>query len=440
MTSLPYRSPFVSAGLSRRHAWALTLVATFTMAVSYIDRQTLSVIAPAVQSSLGIDDVAYGWLVSAFSIAYLVGAPIAGRVIDRVGARRGLLFAVLLWSGVAALHTLAPGFGVLFGLRIALGIAESPSFPGAAQTIHRALPPKDRPRALGVLFSGSSIGAMFAPLLATSLANHFGWRVAFVGTAIVGLSWVPIWLLVTRSPEARDALDHPENEAETPSANALDGLAPTPRAPLGPLALLTHPAVLRAILVVLATSPILSFYFNWTAKYLVHDQHLLQANVARYLWFPPLFFDAGAIFFGHAASRALADGEDGVPRRLVAIAAALMMVSFYAPFAGGPLAVMLVVSVSLTGGGGLFALATTEMMARVPSRQVSAAGGLTAAAQSLAYIVAGPLIGRSIQSSGSYTSAFLVLTAWVLPGCGLWLLWHGAGASRAVPVPADRAH
>lgn len=440
MTSIPYRSPFVSAGLSRRQAWALTLVATFTMAVSYIDRQTLSVIAPAVQASLGIDDVAYGWLVSAFSIAYLVGAPIAGRVIDRVGARRGLLFAVLLWSGVAALHTLVPGYGVLFGLRIALGIAESPSFPGAAQTIHRALPPKDRPRALGILFSGSSIGAMFAPLLATSLATHFGWRVAFTGTALVGLSWVPIWLYVTRTPEARAALDHPEAEVETPLASARDALGSTPRAPLGPLALLTHPAVLRAILVVLATSPILSFYFNWSAKYLVHDQHLAQADLARYLWFPPLFFDAGAIFFGHAASRALARGEHGVPRRLVAFATALMMASFVAPFAGGPLAVLLVASVSLSGGGGLFALATTEMMARVPSRQVSAAGGLTAAAQSLAYIVANPLIGRSIQASGSYTAAFLVLTAWVLPGCAVWLLWRHAGSSRAAPVPADRAH
>ncbi|MEP7126290.1 MAG: MFS transporter [Byssovorax sp.] len=432
MSPLPSRNPFTPsvAGLSRRHAWALTLVATFTMAVSYIDRQTLAVIAPTVQTSLGIDDVAYGWLVSAFSIAYLVGAPIAGRVIDRVGARRGLLVAVLIWSGVAALHTLVPGFGVLFGLRIALGIAESPSFPGAAQTIHRALPPKDRPRALGILFSGSSIGAMFAPLLATALANRFGWRMAFVGTALVGLSWVPIWLLATRGPEARAALDRPENEAETPAAGA----------PLGPIALLRHPAVLRAILVVLATSPILSFYFNWTAKYLVHDQHLLQANVARYLWFPPLFFDAGAILFGHAASRALADGVTGVPRRLVACATALMIVSFAAPFAGGPYAVMGVVSVALSGGGGLFALATTEMMARVPSRQVSAAGGLTAAAQSLAYIVAGPLIGRSIQATGSYTTAFLALTAWVLPGCLGWLLWQHAGASPAAPVPADRAH
>lgn len=441
MSPLPAPGPFTAPtlGLSRRHAWALTLVATFTMAVSYIDRQTLSVIAPTVQAQLGIDDVAYGWLVSAFSIAYLVGAPIAGRLIDRVGARRGLLVAVIVWSGVAALHTLVPGFGVLFGLRIALGIAESPSFPGAAQTIHRALPPKDRPRALGILFSGSSVGAMLAPILATSLAARFGWRFAFAGTALVGLSWVPIWLYVTRSPEARAALDHPENEAETPASSAPDVLDRGPRAPLGPLALLAHPAVLRAILVVIATSPILSFYFNWTAKYLVHDHHLAQGDLARYLWFPPLFFDAGAIFFGHAASRALARGEDGVPRRLVALSAALMMIGFIAPFGGGPYAVLLLASVSLSGGGGLFALATTEMMARVPSRQVSAAGGITAAAQSLAYIVASPLIGRSIQASGSYTPAFLALTAWVIPGCVVWLLWHHAGSPRGA-VSAARAH
>ena len=438
---IPAADPFTptAGGLSRRQAWVLTLVATFTMAVSYIDRQTLSVIAPTVQAQLGIDDVAYGWLVSAFSIAYLVGAPIAGRLIDRVGARRGLLVAVLGWSGVAALHTLVPGFGVLFGLRIALGIAESPSFPGAAQTIHRALPRQDRPRALGILFSGSSIGAMIAPLLATWLATHFGWRAAFAGTALVGLSWVPIWLLVTRTPEARAALDCPEPEGEAPSASAHDNSVLTPPAPLGPLALLTHPGVLRAILVVLATSPILSFYFNWSAKYLVHDQHLLQADLAKYLWFPPLFFDAGAILFGHAASRALARGEPGVPRHLVAFATMLMMASFVAPFAGGPLPTLLLASVSLAGGGGLFALATTEMMARVPSRQVSAAGGITAAAQSLAYIIASPLIGRSVKASGSYTPSFLALTAWVIPGCVGWLLLQPAPSSRE-RLAADRAH
>jgi MFS transporter, ACS family, hexuronate transporter len=435
---IPTSSPFAPAGgLSRRHAWALTLVATFTMAVSYVDRQTLAVIAPTVQAKLGIGEQPYGWLISAFSIAYLVGAPLAGRLIDRVGARRGLLVAVLVWSGVAAIHAVVPGYGVLFGLRIALGLAESPSFPGAAQTIHRALPPRDRARAFGILFSGSSFGAMLAPPLATWLTARFGWRFAFFGTALVGLSWVPLWLYVTRSPAARAALDRPSEEPAIPAASALDPPSSGAGANAGPLALLLHPAVLRAVLVVIATSPILAFYFNWSSKYLVHDQHLVQADVARYLWFPPLFFDAGAILFGHFASRARARGEDVVPRRFIAAATLLMMASFVAPFAGSPLAVLLVASVSLSGGGGLFALATTDMMSRVSPRQVSAAGGITAAAQSLAYIVANPLIGASIDATGHYTTAFLVLTAWVLPGCIAWLLWRLAPSPRAAEVVAD---
>src|SRR5262245_53696994 len=146
------------------------------MAVSYVDRQTLAVLAPTVTRVLGISEPEYGFLISAFSIAYLVGAPLSGRLIDAVGARRGLLGAVLIWSLVAAVHALAPGFGVLFALRIALGLAEAPSFPGAAQTIHRALPPAEQARGFGVLFTGSSFGAMVAPPLATFIEARLGWR------------------------------------------------------------------------------------------------------------------------------------------------------------------------------------------------------------------------------------------------------------------------
>ena len=122
-----------------RHFTPISLAAHFN-----VDRQTLAVLAPTVTQALGISEQNYGWLASAFSIAYLVGAPLAGRMIDAVGARRGLLGAVVVWSIVAALHALAPGFAVLFALRIALGLAEAPSFPGAAQTVHRALPRRAR--------------------------------------------------------------------------------------------------------------------------------------------------------------------------------------------------------------------------------------------------------------------------------------------------------
>src|SRR5687767_5735942 len=126
--------------LSRAQAWTLVIVATSTMMVSYLDRQALAMLSPTVCRALDISDGEYGWLMAAFSLAYLCCAPLAGRLIDRVGARSGLLASVLIWSMVSALHALAPGFAVLLVLRIALGMAESPSFPGAAQTVSRVLP------------------------------------------------------------------------------------------------------------------------------------------------------------------------------------------------------------------------------------------------------------------------------------------------------------
>ncbi len=411
--------------LSRRAAWALTLVATFTMAVSYLDRQTLAVLGPTVKEQLHIDNQGYGWLISAFSIAYLVGAPVAGRLIDRVGARRGLLGAVLLWSAVAALHAVAPGFGVLFALRIALGLAESPSFPGAAQTVHRALPPAARARGMGILFTGSSFGAMIAPKLATWIAANYGFRAAFIGTALVGLCWVPLWLVVAFNKSARAVLDRRLDE-DLPAASAFDeagAQAPVKtEARTGPFSLAIHPAVLRAGLVVIATSPLINLYFNWSATFLVSDHHLSQTQVGDYLWFPPLLFDLGAVYFGHSASRARAEGALNVPRRLIIASALLMLAGLLIPVARTPIEVTILIGTSLAGGGGLFSLATAEMMAQVPANRISAAGGITAAAQSLAYIVANPLIGLSVDRSKSYTAIFLILTIWILPGTIGWLL------------------
>jgi ACS family hexuronate transporter-like MFS transporter len=168
------------------------------MSVSYIDRQTLAAIAPAVKKALDIDHTQYGWLLSAFSVAYLVGAPAAGVIVDRLGARRAFAIAVVVWSIVAAAHWAVTGFAMLLALRILLGAAEAPSFPSAAQAIRRALPGAQRPLAFGLLFTGSSIGAVVAGKLAVSLDATVGWRNAFLGTALVGTLWLPAWLLATR--------------------------------------------------------------------------------------------------------------------------------------------------------------------------------------------------------------------------------------------------
>lgn len=411
MTVPDSRNP-AAPPLSRPAAWGLAIAATLTMSVSYIDRQTLAAIAPSVQKGLGFEgnELLYSLLGSAFAIAYLVGAPVAGRVIDRVGARRGLLTAVVVWSTVAALHAVAPVYGVLLAMRVLLGLAESPSFPAAAQTIQRALPPADRARGFGVLFTGSSIGAAIAPPLATWLADRYSFRFAFFGTAAAGLLWIPLWLALAYNAPARAALDRSY---------------PTP-----PLRRVLHPAVLRSMMPVMASAPLIAFAHTWATKYLVHDHHLTQRAAGNLLAAPPLLFDLGSVAFGHLTSMARARGAVGVPRPLLAASATAMLAGAAIPFAGTPQLAVVALCAMMFGGGGMYALGMVDMAARVPQGMVSAGGGMLAATQSVAQIATNFAIGSSVMATGSYTFILIALSVWVVPPTLAWLAWPPAEPAR----------
>ena len=355
----------VSAPLSNPRAWAVTLVATATMAISYLDRQVLGVLAPSVRDALEIDNQAYGWLASSFSIAYLVSTPIAGRLLDRIGVRRGLLAAVILWSIVSASHGLATSFAMLFAMRLALGVTEAPSFPGAAASISRALPAEQRPRGLGVLYTGTSFGAMLAPPLATFLAAQLGgWRFGFLGVAIVGLVWVPLWLAATSPAAVRTLLDAP----------------PDARARVSFLEIAKHPAVLRAGVLVLSSSPTFAFFFLFSSLYLHEAHEVTQEGVGGYLWLPPLFLDVGAVTFGFLAARhARIHGAGRSPIVLAAIALAMTAAIALLPICPGPWEATILFGVVLAGGGGLFAILTADLVTGVGPQLAASAGGITAA-------------------------------------------------------------
>jgi ACS family hexuronate transporter-like MFS transporter len=415
---MPARSDAAPA-LSSVQAWTVTLTATLVMTVSYIDRQTLSVIAPTVRDALGINHAEYGWLTAAFSLAYLAFAPVSGALVDRLGCRVGLVLAVLLWSAVSGLHALSASFASLFALRIALGVAESPSFPAAAQAVRRALPPARRSTGFGLLFTGSSVGAIIAAPLAIGILKQGSWRLAFLGTSAVGLAWIPLWLWASGSRQARAALDvggaaAAASEPEAPSDEAWHRL-------------LREPAVLRAMVLVLACAPALSFILNWLPQYLVAERMATQASIAGYVWLPLLCFDLGSVGFGALASR-FERTAAGVPvhtshRGLVAIAGLACASMTLMPLARDVWPTVAIASLAAAGGGGLYALLTADMLGRVSPSRVSMTGGLTAAAQSLAYVAASPLIGVSVDRTGNFRLALVALGATVLPGAVAWIAW-----------------
>lgn len=380
------------------------------MTVSYMDRLTLSALGPSVKAALDINNTEFGWLGLAFNFAYLIATPLAGWWIDRVGARRGLLISVFVWSLVAALHCVAPGFGVLFMLRIALGIAEGPSFTGAAQVVQRILPPDERSRGFGVLFTGSSIGGILVPIIASALFAWHGWRFALFGTAAVGLVWIPLWLVVTRSREVRTALD---------TAVAKDTSEPRARF----AELVRHPIMLRAFAAVFAAAPIFGFAHGWGANYLNSTFGVLQEDVGDYLWLPPLAFDAGALLIGDLAARQIRP-VGAPPRMLFAIGILPAMCLGLLPLAQSPWIATAFVSVAMAGAAMMYTLVTADLLTRMPPPSVAFASGIMAGAQSIALMVMSPLVGASVDASGSYDVASLTLGIWVLPGSLIWVIWR----------------
>ncbi len=394
--------------LSRRSAWFVAVVATLAMTVSYIDRQALAQLAPTVREALQIDHAQYGRLTAAFSVAYLVGAPLSGWLLDRIGTRRGLVGSVLVWSFVSALHALAPSYGILVGLRIALGLAEAPSFPGAARTVRQALPASDRSAGFGLIFTGSSIGGMLAAPLAIGLKVHFGWQLAFVGTSLCGLVWLPLWLFATGGPR-KAALE---------------------RRPDGPTVhvawrdVLRDPAVLRAVVFVVLIAPLPMFVFNWSTQLLVEHFHEKQDELARFVWFPLVAYDVGAVGFGWLASlrdRASAHTRSHVAYLFVACASgsciALVGLMPSATWA------VVVTGVAMIGAGGLYTLPTADMISRVSPDASARAAGCTAAAQSLSIIVAAPLVGAVLDRTHSYPLVLAGIAALLLPAWLVWARW-----------------
>jgi ACS family hexuronate transporter-like MFS transporter len=399
-------------------------MATLGMSVSYVDRQTLAAIAPSVTKALAIDNADYGWLLAAFSMAYLVGAPLAGIVVDRLGARRGFLAAVVVWSVIGGAHALASSFAILFALRILLGIAEAPSFPAAAQAIRKALPGARRPLAFGLLFTGSSIGAVVAAKLAVRLDAAYGFRGAFVGTALVGTLWIPLWLWVTRrAGDAAHDPDEPASAAQKPAARPgrTDWLSVATSAP-----------VLRALVAIVGSAPALMFVLNWTSKYLVESWNVPKHDVGDYLVAAPLLFDLGAVGFGWIASSGAARIAGGETRSDLLLVSMLLAASLaLAPFATSPAMAIALCAASACGGGGIYALVTADMLARVPVHRTSSASGLTAAAQSLAHVIAGPLVGWTIDRTHGYTAALLALGLVVVPTTLAFVAWPGLSPRKA---------
>src|SRR5690349_320620 len=92
---------------SSRIRWTVCALLFFATTINYVDRQVLSLLAKTLETKIGWDDVQYGYITAAFQAAYGIGLLGAGRIMDRIGTRKGFAIAITVWSLAAMAHAAA---------------------------------------------------------------------------------------------------------------------------------------------------------------------------------------------------------------------------------------------------------------------------------------------------------------------------------------------
>ncbi|MFN0106601.1 MAG: MFS transporter [Bryobacteraceae bacterium] len=303
--------------------WWIAGALFLSTVINYIDRQTLSVLAPYIKAEFQWNNTTFALLIISFRVAYAVGQSVSGRVLDRIGIRRGLPLAVGFYSVTAMATSMATGLVSLSAFRFLLGAGESANWPGAAKTVSEWFPKRESGWAVAIYDSGSAIGGAVAPFLVYAIYRVFNdWRPAFLVTGILGLLWIPLFRWLYHPPETHPRLSAAEREDIL--TNRAD-TAPTGQKSLPYAKLLRLPQTWGIVLAKSLTDPVWFFITDWFAIYLVSKGYQPEQSLLAF-WVPFLAADIGNFAAGGFSSFLIQKGWDTArSRRFVAVICGLGM-------------------------------------------------------------------------------------------------------------------
>jgi MFS transporter, ACS family, hexuronate transporter len=402
--------------------WIAATLFASTM-INYLDRQTLSWLAPFLKAQYHWSNTDYAYIAISFRVAYSIGQTVFGRLIDRMGTRRGLSLAVLWYSTISVLTPLARGL-YSFGLfRFLLGAGESANWPGATKAVSEWFPKQERGLATAFFDSGSSVGAALAPYLVLSIYFRWGWRLAMIVPGLLGFLWILLWRRIYRAPEFHPRITEAERQLlaqDKPDVGHFAGRT------LPWSDLLKLPQTWGVIVARAFTDPIWFFVVDWFPIYLVARGIDLRSGFLAF-WVPFIAADLGNFFGGTVSGWLIRRGWTlGWARKAVVIF--------------GGIGVMLLIptiwTTHLNMIVSLFALATFSYasfstIANVlpadlyESSSVASVSGISGSAAGFGTVIAFFLIGRvSDLRQGTATHVFdpIMVVAGLIPFIGMILV------------------
>jgi ACS family hexuronate transporter-like MFS transporter len=377
--------------------WVPVLVMMTCSWLSYIDRQAIAVISPMILKDTGLTAGDYTDAVSAFSIAYLIGNPLWGSLLDYMGLRLSMLIAVGIWTAASASHAWMTGLLGFAAARALLGFGEGATFPGGLRTAADSLPLSKQSRGMGISYSGASVGAIVAPLLITPIALRFGWRAAFIATGVLGVLWLIVWWFVARAPLL------------PPVARKTGKIIwPNMRERRFWLLVVNFGLGGAALGPTLYLSPL----------YLNRVMGLSQKQLGQVLWIPALIWELGYYFWGWIGDRYVRDNPR--PLRLYLLLTVLALIPAFTTKVDSWPVVLAFFSWAMFIAVG-FIVMSLHLGARAYSRdQTGMVAGVGSGAWSAVVAILLPIYGRLFDRQ-LYAAIFISLS--VIPILGTWLWW-----------------
>jgi D-galactonate transporter len=415
-----------------RMRWVIGALMFLAGMINYLDRSALGVAAPLVRADLHLDPAQLGIVFSSFSFGYALFCFVGGYASDHFGPKKVLGVSMVLWSIFCGLTAAAWSLGSLLVIRILFGMGEGPIGSTFNKTVRNWFPHGQQASAVSVANAGTPLGAAISGPVVGLLALSFGWRVAFVAIALIGVAWAIAWFVIASDHPAESPRVTAEERAEYEAGQKTQPPAGGVRKPLSEF--LTRPAILATAFAFFGYSCILFFFLTWFPTYLVSARHLSIASMSFATTIPWLLG-----FVGLAAGGPLCDlifratGNPILARKLVLVVCLLIAAGCIA-LAGTVDTVFAAVGLMAVSVFFMYLTGNTYWAIILDTVEQDRVGGVSGFVHFIANcggIVAPLVTGFIVQATGSFYAAFLLTGAVAVLGA------LGVAVFVRAPAPAS---
>jgi len=430
-------SPATTQARSRTR-WLILAMLFAVTTINYADRATISIAGPEIKRELGLSAVQMGYVFSAFAWSYVLAQLPGGWLLDRFGSKITYFFSIFLWS-LFTFFTGAVGFfaggtavALLFALRLAVGAAEAPSFPGNSRIASSWFPTHERGRAAAIFNSAQYFATvLFAPIMGWLVHAH-GWHMVFYVMGALGILVSFVWLKVIYGPR-----QHPNiNAAELQyiqEGGALVDLESDKRSAqpseVNTLAcikeLLGNRMLFGIYLGQYCITTLTYFFLTWFPVYLVQERGMTILKAGFVASLPAIAGFIGGVSGGWMSDRLSKAGYSlSVARKApIALGMLLSMSMIACNYIETDMLVVAIMSLAFFGKG-IGALGWAVVSDTSPKEAGGLSGALFNTFGNTAGITTPIVIGYIVQATGSFSGAlvFVGANAAVAIACYLFIV------------------